>query len=53
MTMKELAERLKKTVHLARAYAHGTGTIFEEAMRDAERDADRVLAEIASQEPTQ
>jgi hypothetical protein len=39
----ELAETLKRVVHLARCYAKGTGTLFEDAMRDAERLAERML----------
>lgn len=39
----ELAECLKSTVRLARAYSHGTGTIFEEAMTKAERLAEHAL----------
>ena len=41
----ELAECLKRTVHLARSYSAGTGSIFENAMTEAERLADRVLIE--------
>jgi hypothetical protein len=41
--LRELAETLKRTVHLARTYSHGTGSIFEDAMTAAERMADRAL----------
>jgi hypothetical protein len=41
-----LAERLKQTVHLARAYSSGTGSIFEDAMTEAERLADRALIDL-------
>ena len=39
-----LAECLKRTVHLARAYASGAGSIFENAMTEADRLADRAIA---------
>lgn len=41
--LRELAETLKRTVHLARAYAQGTGSIFEDAMTNADRLAARAL----------
>ena len=46
--MVELAERLKATVHLARTYASGTGSIFETAMLEAERLADRTLLDLST-----
>jgi hypothetical protein len=46
----ELAERLKATVHLARTYASGTGSIFETAMLEAERLADRTLLDLSTPE---
>ena len=44
----ELAECLKRTVKLARTYATGTGSLFERAMTEAERLADRTLLELAT-----
>lgn len=41
--LRVLAETLKRVVHLARAYSAGTGTIFENAMTEADRLADRAI----------
>lgn len=51
MSLIELAECLKRTVKLARAYSHGTGSIFEDAMTEAERLADRALIESSLSNP--
>ena len=49
--IKAVAEMLKQTVRLARAYASGAGSIFEDAMTDADRLADRILAEQQKTQP--
>lgn len=48
---KLLAETLKRTVHLARTYSQGTGSIFENAMTEADRLADRALIEAVDGKP--
>lgn len=45
---EELANALKRTVRLARAYSHGAGSIFEDAMTDAARLADRTIIALRS-----
>jgi hypothetical protein len=44
------ADALKRTVHLARAYARGTGSIFENAMTEADRLADRAALNTTARE---
>ena len=47
--IKALAEMLKRTVRLARAYATETGSIFEDAMTAADRLADRAYLQQETQ----